>query len=105
MITLTKEQAKFIIQELKKDLKEKSKDEFNSHEFIEKYAYHYEEEYIDLLYDHKKNHAFQTVHRQIGHFLSKNMEALSIEKTMRKENLNIFGHETEVQFWKIKSIE
>lgn len=68
MITLTKEQAKFIIQELKKDLKEKSKDEFNSHEFIEKYAYHYEEEYIDLLYDYKKNRAFQTVHRQIGHF-------------------------------------
>lgn len=90
MITLTKEQAKFIIQKLEKDLKEKSKEEFNSH---------------DLLYDHKKNHAFQTVHRQIGGFLSENMEALGIEKTIRKENLNIFGHETEVQFWKIKSIE
>lgn len=98
-MTLTKEQAKFIIQELKKDLKE----EFNSHEFIEKYAYHYEEEYIDLLYDHKKNHAFQTVHRQIGSFLSNNTEYLCIEKTMKKKNLNIFGHETEVQFWKNKN--
>lgn len=34
MITLTKEQAKFIIQELEKDLKEKSKKEFNSQNLL-----------------------------------------------------------------------
>lgn len=94
--------AKAIIEELQKKLVKEMKEEFSSHEFIEKYAYRYEEEYIERLYKHKKDHAFQTVHRQIGRFLSENQEKLGIEKTQRKENLNVFGNETEVQYWKKK---
>lgn len=94
--------AKAIIEELQEKLAKEMKEEFSSHEFIEKYAYRYEEEYVERLYQHKKDHAFQTVHRQIGRFLSENQEKLGIEKTQRKENLNVFGNETEVQYWKKK---
>ena len=82
--------AKAIIEELQEKLAKEMKEEFSSPEFIER------------LYKHKKDHAFQTVHRQIGRFLSENQEKLGIEKTQRKENLNVFGNETEVQYWKKK---
>lgn len=93
MLTIT--EATDIIKKLAK--------EFSSHTFIETYACYHEEEYIDMLHAHKNNHAFQTVHSKIGRFLSDNQEALNIEKLHRKENLNVFGHETEVQFWKNKN--
>lgn len=89
--------------EEKKEEEKKAEREFSSHTFIEKYAYHHEKAYIDMLHAHKNNSAFQTVHREIGRFLSENQEDLGIEKSARKKNLNVFGHETEVQHWIIKS--
>ena len=41
--------AKAIIEELQEKLAKEMKEEFSSHEFIEKYAYRYEEEYIERL--------------------------------------------------------
>lgn len=89
--------------EKKEEEKKRAEREFSSHTFIEKYAYHHEKIYIEMLCAHKNNKAFQTVHRKIGRFLSDNKDDLGIEKSERKKNLNVFGHETEVQFWIIKS--
>lgn len=89
--------------EKKEEEKKKAEREFSSHTFIEKYAYHHEKIYIEMLCAHKNNKAFQTVHRKIGRFLSDNKDDLGIEKSERKKKLNVFGHETEVQFWIIKS--
>lgn len=85
--------------EKKEEEKKKAEREFSSHTFIEKYAYRHEKLYIEMLYAHKNNKAFQTIHRQIGRFLSDNKDDLGIEKSKREKNLNVFGHETEVQFW------
>ena len=69
----------------KKEEEKKAEREFSSHTFIEKYAYHHEKAYIDMLHAHKNNSAFQTVHREIGRFLSENQEDLGIEKSARKK--------------------
>lgn len=74
--------------------------EFSSHDFIEKYAWHHEEEYVEMLYPHKAKEPFRTVHAAMARFLAEHTEELGIRKTERKESMNIFGHETEVQWWK-----
>ncbi len=73
--------------------------EFNSHQFIEKFAYNYERVYITWLYNNIDKRAFQTVHSQIARFLSENKEALHIAKINRDDNVNVFGNKTDVQFW------
>jgi hypothetical protein len=82
-----------------KEIVEELGTNFSSHDFIEKFAFYHEEAYIGMLYACKGKHAFQTVHAQIGRFLSDNKIQLNIKKTERKENKNVFGNETEVQFW------
>ncbi len=77
--------------------------EFNSHQFIEKFAYNYEALYITWLYDNIDKRAFQTVHSQMARFLSENKGVLGIIKSPREDNLNVFGNNTDVQFWERKS--
>lgn len=89
------EKVKAAIDEVKKELK----DGFSSHHFIEKYAWLNEEEYVEMLYQHKANKPFRTVHATMAGFLSEHADELGIQKTERKESINIFGHETEVQWW------
>lgn len=80
-------------------LKNEKKTEFSSHDFIKKYAWNHEEKYVEMLYEHKTNEPFRTVHAKIALFLAQHTEELKIKKITRKESMNIFGHETEVQFW------
>lgn len=95
IIILDIKMAQDIIGELKQQT-----DEFSSHQFIEKFAFYHESAYIDLLHLHKDNHAFQYTHAQIARFLSENQSALGITKTTRDDSINVFGHKTEVQFWR-----
>lgn len=45
---------------------------FSSHDFIQEYCRQYETEYLDwLMMYYRTERAFQTVHKQIGRFLSK----------------------------------
>ncbi len=91
------EEALEVIEALKNE--KKTDKEFSSHDFIKKYAWYHEKEYVEMLYDHKTNEPFRTVHAEIALFLARHTEELKIQKTTRKESMNIFGHETEVQFW------
>lgn len=94
------EQVKAVIAKVAEDLQKESVTEFSSHRFIEKYAWLHEEEYVEMLYGHKSQQPFRTVHAAIARFLADNASELGIRKTGRQESLNIFGHETEVQWWK-----
>ena len=91
---LTIDEALAIIEELE--------DYFSSHEFIEGYAYHHEEEYINMLCEHKGDKAFQKVHAQLARFLIEHKDELRILKMPRKGSVNVFGNITEVQFWQKK---
>lgn len=73
--------------------------QFSSHDFIEKFAQKYEDDYIDMLVMYKGRSAFQEVHKQIAKFLSKEAVSLSIEKSSKKLSENVFGSDTEVQWW------
>lgn len=77
---------------------------FDSHDFIDRFRYRFESDYIDFLYQERKppgeRGAFKKVHGRIARFLSTNASALGIEKTTRPETRNIFGNETENQGWR-----
>ncbi len=77
--------------------------EFNSHQFIERFAYNNEAIYISWLNKSIGKGAFQTVHSQIAKFLSQNKEVLRISKNGRDGSINVFGNTTSVQFWKKES--
>lgn len=67
-------------------------EEFSSHDFIEKFAQQFEDDYIEMLVNYQKTGtAFQTVHSMIAKHLSQNMPALNIEKIPRKGSENVFG--------------
>ncbi len=83
------------------------KGEFDSHEFIEKFASEFEADYIDMLCEHKGDDAFRKVHSKIGAFLRDNSDALEICKKQEDGNCtgkvsseNIFGNFNDVQKWK-----
>ena len=73
--------------------------DFTSHKFIEKYAKEYEKEYIEMLYEKRENQAFQTVHAQLAHFLSKNKSELNIKNEGKTPSENIFGNINNVEKW------
>ena len=84
---------------IKEALSAITQNDFSSHDVIEKFAYLYESDYIDMLNEYKGDDAFRKVHSQIGAFLSNNSNLVGIKKTGRSKNINIFGHDTEVQYW------
>lgn len=72
--------------------------EFNSHDFIKRFAKRFEPEYVEFLNNYKERH-FQTVHRQIALFLSNNADELKIRKTKIVKSETIFGEFDEIQGW------
>ena len=76
------------------------KNEFSSHDFIEKFAQQFESDYIEMLVLYKENgKAFQTVHSLIAKFISEKKEIFKIEKTIRKSSENVFGDNNVIQWW------
>ncbi len=73
--------------------------EFTSHDFLKKFAKLYEPVYVRFL-DKYSTDAFQNVHSQIAHFLSKNSAILGIVKTKKVMSENIFGEMDMIQSWK-----
>ena len=78
----------------------KLENEFNSHEFIQKFSKEFEKQYIEFLYQYCKRGAFQAVHSQIAIFLSEYSTKLNIEKTQPVESINIFGDKDKIQGWR-----
>ena len=70
----------------------KKPDGFSTHDFIEEYCSQNEREYIIwLLRKSGSGRAFQTVHSQIGRYLSKNARDLQILKIGNDESETVHG--------------
>jgi hypothetical protein len=79
----------------------KMETEFDSHKFIKELINSHEKVYVELLYGYVNNAGiFQTLHAQIGRYLSDNSKRLNIEKLNRDSSENIKGYESENQTWK-----
>jgi len=90
---MNKEQAKTVI--------EKLDNEFDSHQFIEKFIVMYEKEYVELLYkDIESKGIFRMAHAKIGKFLANNSLYLSIEKVDKGYSENIKKYDSENQNWR-----
>jgi hypothetical protein len=75
--------------------------EFDSHRFITQFINDYEREYVELLYGYLESVGiFQTLHAQIGRYLSDNAVLLSIEKLNKDYSENIKGYDSKNQIWK-----
>ncbi len=82
--------------------------EFSSHEFLEKFAWEYEKDYIEILYNFskgKETDIFRIAHSQIGAYLRDNSDKLGIRKvkdkytSIKKQSKNIFKNINKVQVW------
>jgi len=82
------------------DIISKLNPEFNSHDFLKKFAKKFESDYVKFLNNYKENSPFQTVHSQIALFLSENAEDLNICKTKKVPSETVFGEIDEIQGWK-----
>lgn len=75
-------------------------DKFSSHDFIEKFARMFEQEYIEMLYEYRTTgNAFKTVHSTIAKYLSQNMASLNIAKTNKAGSEHVFGDIDVIQWW------
>lgn len=84
-----------------KNLINKMETEFDSHKFIKELINSHEKVYVELLYGYIDTIGiFQTLHAQIGRYLSDNSKLLNIEKLNRDYSENIKGYESENQKWK-----
>lgn len=75
-------------------------DDFNSYDFIQKFARRFEVEYVSMLslYD---DEPFRKVNAQIAQFLSNNENRLNIIKQHSKTTYtNILGEETKCEMWR-----
>ena len=75
-------------------------DKFDSHDFIKKFSKEIELDYVYLLATAGTMTPFQTVHSQIGMFLSNNQNNLNIRYVEDVNSENIFGNVTECASWK-----
>ena len=76
-------------------------DEFDSHDFIEKYLTLYERHYVTMLMEIIDNtNIFRTVNATIGKFLANNQELFQITIEIRKTSQNVRGNITENQKWR-----
>lgn len=89
------------LEEAKKVISKLDVQEFDSHQFIQKYAHYFEAEYIDWLYENKTRGGFREVHRQIGVFLNNYTTELGLEKLPETiKSTNPRGYESEVHQWR-----
>lgn len=88
------------ISHLRNDIIQELKTEFNSHDFIKKFAKRFEGNYIDFLNNYRGQDAFRTVHSQIAKFLAENESILNIRKTQKVKSENVFGEMDEIQGWR-----
>jgi len=87
-------------QEIADIIRDFDKDEFSSHDFIEKFARKFEKKYIKMLYKYRKSgNAFKTVHSLIAKYLSKNMSRFNISKTIKSGSEHVFGDIDVIQWW------
>jgi hypothetical protein len=71
---------------------------FDSHAFIRAFSREFQVDYVRLLSQYGAA-PFQSVHGQIGHFLSDNQAALGITTQDKVVSTNIFGKESENEKW------
>ena len=75
--------------------------EFDSHDFIEKYLTVFERDYVNMLINNiDSTTIFRTVNATIGRFLSNNQETLNIRKITRTDSRNVRGNVTDNQYWR-----
>ena len=75
--------------------------EFDSHQFIERFIRENEREYVEMLYAQKDSQAiFRDVHAMLVRYLAENADVLAIMKTGRAQSENIKGYESENQNWR-----
>ena len=75
--------------------------EFDSHDFIEKYLTVFERDYVNMLINNiDSTTIFRTVNATIGRFLSNNQETLNIRKITRTDSQNVRGNVTDNQYWR-----
>jgi len=72
--------------------------DFDSHEFIRRFAKKFEISYIEFLGSYKLE-PFRNVHAQIGRFLSEHQELLEIKDFGTTQSPNIFGIESTNERW------
>lgn len=86
-------------------LRSRRKSSFSSHDFIEEFCKQYEDDYLDLLmHYHGTGIAFQTVHSQIGKFLSEHEHSLMplYHRIGRQPSETIHGTEDNPMWWKFE---
>jgi hypothetical protein len=71
---------------------------FDTHTFIRVLSREFQTDYVRLLSQYS-NAPFQTVHGQIGRFLSDNQEELGIISQGKVFSTNIFGENSENEQW------
>ncbi len=74
-------------------------DKFDSHDFIKNFSGEIELDYVNLLATARTMTPFQTVHSQIGMFLSNNQNNLNIRYVEDVNSENIFGNVTPCALW------
>ena len=83
-------------------IRSRRKQSFSSHDFIEEFCKQYEDDYLDLLMRyHGTGKAFQTVHSQIGHYLSQHENSLLplYHRTARDSSENVHGEIDNPMWW------
>ena len=91
MITVT--EAKEVLRHLP--------DDFDSHDFIEKYLTIFERHYVTMLMENIDNtNIFRTVNATIGRFLANNQRKLNITMDIIKNSHNVRENITENQNWR-----
>lgn len=75
--------------------------EFDSHDFVEKYLTVFERDYVTMLIGNIDNsEIFRVTNASIGRFLSDNHGILHIEKAPRTNSQNVRGNITDNQNWR-----
>ncbi|MEI6823914.1 MAG: hypothetical protein WCL51_18440 [Bacteroidota bacterium] len=78
----------------------KMNNEFDSHDFIMQLIKDHERKYVELLYSYKNSSGiFRAFHQQIGIYLSKNANSLSIIKIRQDFSENIKDYDSKNQKW------
>ena len=72
--------------------------DFDSHDFIARFAKEFEPAYVGFLGNYEKN-AHRTVHAQIARYLSGNSDALLLRKNGKVKSKSVFAYEVANQHW------
>ena len=83
------------------DVIEQMRDEFTSHEFIEKLSQSHQGIYVQVLSEYEQNgQPFQTVHSIIARRLKKNWSHLVEHIDTDNKSENIFGNDSSAAVWR-----